>query len=84
MDIEVRVDENEDHPRIRGEHSAFSSFIAGLWGSPPHTRGTPGVSFPTSAAFRITPAYAGNTFSEIPDEYRNEDHPRIRGEHSFI
>ena len=53
-----------------------------MWGSPPHTRGTPLFTASIISTIRITPAYAGNTLS-IADFIRNAwDHPRIRGEHS--
>ena len=30
---------------------------------------------------RITPAYAGNTFFSEKERIKDEDHPRLRGEH---
>ena len=70
-----------DHPRIRGEHFHVCSLINALLGSPPHTRGTHWHEEKEAQAYRITPAYAGNTgiLGWNWDAYK--DHPRIRGEH---
>ena len=51
-------------------------------GSPPHTRETRCANSLSSRPNRITPAYAGNTVSEIVENVLLEDHPRIRGKHS--
>ena len=50
-------------------------------GSPPPTRGTQLPDGNFLAVARITPAYAGNTFSKKPTKSDIEDHPRLRGEH---
>ena len=54
-----------------------------ILGSPPHTRGTRSACKVIITTSRITPAYAGNT--TLDDRYRcvAQDHPRIRGEHSY-
>ena len=73
-----------DHPRIRGEHF-FTDFSDDLVsGSPPHTRGTPISSTSFLVILRITPAYAGNTCGCASIQAKQRDHPRIRGEHSFL
>ena len=53
-------------------------------GSPPLMRGTPMAAGVKAACFRITPAYAGNTFPLL--RYFNvfQDHPRLCGEHPPI
>ena len=75
---------DKDHPRIRGEHQSLNTIKEPGPGSPPHTRGTPHPPKKTVALFRITPAYAGNTFWHSLKRIFVGDHPRIRGEHIFI
>ena len=70
-----------DHPRIRGEHSRFSSPSAAITGSSPHTRGARSTVNATTSALRIIPAYAGSTRTTPPKSASGRDHPRIRGEH---
>ena len=74
----------QDHPRIRGEHTARATRPSSRVGSSPHTRGAPSVSPPLSRAWRIIPAYAGSTRGSIQSENSPRDHPRIRGEHLSI
>ena len=72
-----------DHPRIRGEHAGLDAGkYAGL-GSSPHTRGAPGRGSPSSASWRIIPAYAGSTVPGFSVWTLWWDHPRIRGEHQL-
>ncbi len=49
-------------------------------GSPPHTRGKHQQYQGSRAVYRITPAYAGKTKEIILNEFKMQDHPRIRGE----
>ena len=53
-----------------------------LWarGSPPLARGTDGISILSPCRGRITPAYAGNSYSHQGQRGKNQDHPRLRGE----
>ena len=55
------VEDERDHPRIRGEHVIFRDDQASSKGSSPHTRGAPAP--PHTARFHrgIIPAYAGST-----------------------
>ena len=53
----------QDHPRLRGEHSSSSFACFATTGSPPLTRGTPTEKGGMDGSKRITPAYAGNTFT---------------------
>ena len=71
----------EDHPRIRGEHTASHGLRGASGGSSPHTRGARPRRTATFSRRRIIPAYAGSTpgSSIITAGWR--DHPRIRGEH---
>ena len=70
-----------DHPRIRGEHDDRQEHVAELGGSSPHTRGARFVETIHSNALGIIPAYAGSTFARRNVSRRDQDHPRIRGEH---
>ncbi len=72
-----------DHPRIRGEHLYSLVMSSSHQGSPPHTRGTHNISYIKYSRSGITPAYAGNTDYQYMIEHYPEDHPRLRGEHSF-
>ena len=71
----------EDHPRLRGEHRSYKSFLEGLQGSSPPTRGTQRDAWKTSFRRGITPAYAGNTIDDCHIGIYGRDHPRLRGEH---
>jgi hypothetical protein len=53
----------QDHPRVRGEHTASPArrFLAA--GSPPRARGAPDGDIDQSAALGITPACAGGALS---------------------
>ena len=73
--------QDQDHPRLRGEHLSDVKKQSSTMGSPPPTRGTlcsVGSLFSLSG---ITPAYAGNTIFKTFISYRDKDHPRLRGEH---
>ena len=50
-------------------------------GSPPHTRGIPGLDALPEDLKGFTPAYAGNTFPDALRYAVSEVHPRIRGEY---
>mgnify|MGYP006926343944 CR=1 FL=1 len=73
-----------DHPRIRGEHSAYSVDHVALMGSSPHTRGAPRSARGRGHHERIIPAYAGSTSCTPYCSDCGTDHPRIRGEHMSI
>ena len=68
------------HPRIRGERPTRPPLGAYSAGSSPHTRGTPGPSFPPGADGRFIPAYAGNAKGGSDGGSPGAVHPRIRGE----
>ena len=69
-----------DHPRLRGEKGGGGGSGVFHGGSPPLTRGK--VLLPRQADYsrRITPAYAGKSFSEKSAVTEAWDHPRLRGE----
>ena len=54
--------DDEDHPRLRGEHLFVNIVIFNIVGSPPLTRGTLNAAGIKVSGDRITPAYAGNTY----------------------
>ena len=80
----VGPDQDEDHPRIRGEHRPGDVKPYGLLGSSPHTRGALLHARVDASDHRIIPAYAGSTRVETGGGTRMSDHPRIRGEHVAV
>ena len=71
-----------DHPRVCGEKCiVFTLNIPGA-GSPPRMRGKDGAESVTVASSRITPAYAGKSFSTLCQSVEPQDHPRVCGEKS--
>ena len=79
-----RASRSPDHPRIRGEHSLPCGASTNGTGSSPHTRGAPPRKPPPVVGGRIIPAYAGSTIALSNMSRRDQDHPRIRGEHRAI
>ena len=71
-----------DHPRIRGEHTAWLGSTRSTGGSSPHTRGARMGFECDSMPSRIIPAYAGSTSCPHGAAATSSDHPRIRGEHA--
>ena len=55
----------EAHPRIRGEYRSTFFEMSMVAGSPPHSRGIPPRRALRMLRERLTPAFAGNTFSEL-------------------
>ena len=78
------VPTRQDHPRIRGEQVDDDDENWRVAGSPPHTRGAVGMRRCPRAPLRITPAYAGSSRGAGLVHDPAWDHPRIRGEQSFI
>ena len=74
---------NRDHPRLRGEHYSNALHLLNRSGSPPPTRGTLINNKPYCLNLRITPAYAGNTYTSDSYFITIWDHPRLRGEHPY-
>jgi len=70
-----------DHPRVCGEHSAFTAWICSIAGSSPRMRGARDAPRGTPVADGIIPAYAGSTRSRSPRRWCRWDHPRVCGEH---
>ena len=69
---------------MRGEHACLVCFVAGLWGSSPHARGTLSYSRFHSLCTGIIPACAGNTYDTLAQSSSARDHPRMRGEHCIM
>ena len=74
---------SKDHPRLRGEHLKKTFTANRCQGSPPPTRGTRKGTDYRLLCNGITPAYAGNTQAKSYPPPVPQDHPRLRGEHSF-
>ena len=74
----------EDHPRMRGEDWKRDRLIYGRGGSPPHARGRHRRIKMPRPPRRITPACAGKTGSFLWKTFTWPDHPRMRGEDSFL
>ena len=72
-----------DHPRMRGEYCYNSCLSLLQSGSPPHARGIHDRPVLSARSPGITPACAGNTYSENYGGGNNRDHPRMRGEYFF-
>ena len=73
--------EDQDHPRLCGEHNYGNINLFGQDGSSPLMRGTLTFHFCFSDNCRIIPAYAGNTDSFHQHHLAFRDHPRLCGEH---
>ena len=73
--------QEEDHPRLRGEHPFFFGFGYFGLGSSPLARGTLFVDRHRRSQIGIIPACAGNTLDGLVCDHLIGDHPRLRGEH---
>ena len=83
MLIDAHPYEDEDHPRVCGEHQADRCFYGPDLGSSPRMRGAPRAARAASQPFGIIPAYAGSTFKGMTMQDLIEDHPRVCGEHTL-
>ena len=72
--------ENGDHPRLCGEKVRRTEKLKTDLGSPPPMRGEAISGAPCIMAIRITPAYAGRSWSARLMNCFFEDHPRLCGE----
>ena len=71
---------SEDHPRLCGEKPAERGLLCLKQGSPPPMRGKVLYHACKLHFFRITPAYAGKSFSLLRCYFLPWDHPRLCGE----
>ena len=69
-----------DHPRVCGEKSSTAILYQSWTGSPPRMRGKAMALAKLLHCHRITPAYAGKSFSYSRMPPRIGDHPRVCGE----
>ena len=69
-----------DHPRVRGEKTAFASAFRRISGSPPRVRGKAHAVRAAVGAVGITPACAGKRMDKQLDKAICKDHPRVCGE----
>ncbi len=58
-----------DHPRVCGEQTTSATITSPYIGSPPRVRGTVSADFSAKPCNGITPACAGNSFSQ-PNKYQ--------------
>ena len=72
-----------DHPRVCGEHAAFSAVAVQPMGSSPRMRGTLWRITVHPVRVGIIPAYAGNTGRFDGRALVFLDHPRVCGEHKL-
>ena len=71
----------QDHPRMRGEHSASHPPAPLMPGSSPHARGAQALQDSARLHHGIIPACAGSTLERMRKRPPEWDHPRMRGEH---
>ncbi len=74
----------KDHPRLCGEKVTDEGNIVTGEGSPPPMRGKAFAPSGILTMIRITPAYAGKSFSVRIPEYHRADHPRLCGEKAVL
>ena len=77
---------HEDHPRVCGEYHSRIDCFERCPGSPPRLRGIFFNGHSLLHLIRITPASAGNMFTNTVFNNDSGDHPRVCGEylHSVI
>ena len=73
-------EKQEDHPRVGGEKLDLLAVVFSALGSPPRGRGKDVDWLGFNQFFRITPAWAGKSYSCCPIFTLSEDHPRVGGE----
>ena len=62
----------------------ISLAISAAIGSPPLARGVQTTVTDIDFSIRITPACAGSTNVQVPHKLSDKDHPRLRGEYTFV
>ncbi len=72
--------ERRDHPRLCGEKTIPLLCRRSTEGSPPPMRGKVDSMYEVGFQSRITPAYAGKSFTSLLSSTVPEDHPRLCGE----
>ena len=74
----------EDHPRMCGEKALVAHDYTSTSGSPPHVRGKDVHNLGYEHQYRITPACAGKSTSNLKRRRMGWDHPRMCGEKVFL
>ena len=69
-----------DHPRVCGEKLRKTAVSVRELGSPPRMRGKEEEGELSARKDRITPAYAGKSYTRTCYAYNVRDHPRVCGE----
>ncbi len=69
------------HPRLRGDHYAWTPACRSMTGSSPPARGPRRESVSTRAEIRLIPACAGTTRHRLKANRVYRAHPRLRGDH---
>ncbi len=70
----------KDYPRVCGEKFPLKKIAALYLGLPPRMRGKVVAATTAGVATRITPAYAGKSFTGLKINALAEDYPRVCGE----
>ena len=78
---EYVMSEDEDHPRVCGEHNERQAHHPNQQGSSPRMRGAQTIGHRTLHDLGIIPAYAGSTDACCQQRPVQGDHPRVCGEH---
>ena len=74
----------KDHPRVCGKYIIAFVMVFCASGSPPRMREIPVLLLANAFCSGITPAYAGNTISNINQIIKFRDHPRVCGKYIYI
>ena len=81
---QTRKSRNQDHPRMRGEKGLFPLLYPQHQGSSPHARGKVLYLQGIGNLLRIIPACAGKRLNPDAPSIDWNDHPRMRGEKTFV
>ena len=73
-----------DHPRVRGDRVVDAAEAAQDQGSPPRARGPHAGLGAGGGLPGITPACAGTACWPAPTRRRRGDHPRVRGDRTWV
>ena len=73
-----------DHPRVCGKYFSSTVLATLAKGSPPRMREIPIDGLAVQAVGGITPAYAGNTRTQMGVTRTVQDHPRVCGKYFVI
>ena len=74
----------QEHPRVRGENEWLTPHLPSRGGTSPRARGKPSIFEPRVKKARNIPACAGKTNTVYNNGIRKAEHPRVRGENSWV